>query len=221
MPSFVTLLPYVHEPSYWAMRETAHETLLAEALVLDNRKRNLGIAASRNIGALALAEQDADWLVEISPVTRFGPPGGLDFLDHLDKIDTYFGCWVVQSSTPVNWHCIAWHRTAFERVGYFDENFWPVYGEDGDFSRRLHIAAEEDGRVGTWGCVDVDAWITMHGHSSKLAGIEIDQGPLWEYYVAKHGGRPGAETVLRPFGNRKHGLDWWPKPPDVRSIMVA
>lgn len=212
---YVLLLPFVHSESYDRMVATLHQDVLDSAacvIVLDNTAHNRGCAASRNVGVRAMFDYDADWVIDVSPVTRFGPAGGRDFVESVAANDS----WVVQSSTPVNWHCIAWSRRMHERVGLWDENFWPIYGEDGDMSRRIHLAMAEDPPVGSsaarWDCVDTDAWITMHGHAAKLAGVWTDHERMWQYYVAKWNGRSGEETHVRPFG-LDVGLDWWPSPP--------
>lgn len=206
--SALVLCPYVHRQSFEEMFETMHPSLSGGALCLDNTETNRGAAGSRNVGARRILDQGIDWLVDVSPVTRFGPHAGLDFVAQLAGSDA----WVVQSSAPVNWHLIAWSRRLFERVGLFDENFWPIYGEDADMARRVHIAAEEDGRNAVWDCVDADAWVTMYGHSVRLAGIVPNMERCWTYYRAKWGGMSGAETYRRPF-NAGESLAWWPRPP--------
>lgn len=209
--SFVVLCPFVHKPSHDEMMATLAPELTAQALVIDNRTRNLGAAGSRNVGVAKLLEYQIDWLVDLSPALRCGPSGGVDFLEALER---YPDAWVVQSSAPVNWHCIAWHRRAFEAVGLFDENFWPIYGEDGDMAYRIGLAMPDQ----AWQCVDVDAWVTMYGHSVKLAGIEVDHRRIWNYYERKWGGLSGHERYLTPF-NSGQPLSWWPTPPDRRSIL--
>ena len=214
--TFLVLCPYVHRPSFDAMWESLAPELRDGALVLDNTRENLGAAGSRNVGARRVLAEGLDWLGDVSPVVRFGAPGGLDFIEQLRAASD---AWVVQSSTPVNWHLMAWARGMFERVGLFDENFWPIYGEDGDISRRIHVALAESGKTGAWRCVDADAWITMYGHSQRLAGIVADQPTLWAYYARKWGGASGQERFSRPFGDDSLPLSFWPTPPDGRSII--
>lgn len=211
--TFLVVCPFVSREQFDLMWAGMHPQLRDRALILDNTAANRGAAGSRNIGARLLAERDLDWMVDVSPATRFGPSGGLDFRDALAARPD---AWVVQSSAPVNWHLIAWHRRVYERVGLWDENFWPIYGEDGDFSRRIHIAVEEDQRGAAWECVDVDAWVTMYGHSLRLAGVKVDMARTWEYYRRKWGGLSGHETFVRPFGRKP--LDWWPTPPHAWAV---
>ena len=102
-------------------------------------------------------------------------------------------------------------------VGLADENFWPIYGEDADFSRRVHVAQAE-GWGGAWVNHPVDAWLAMVGHASKLTGIRLDFPRKWAYYTTKWGGLSGAETFARPFDDVDLPLSFWPRPPDPRAV---
>ena len=200
------------------MWDTLHPSLQADALVLDNTVRNRGAAGSRNVGARMLSEYGYDWLIDISPVTRFGPSGGLDFVA---QVEAEQDSWIVQASTPVNWHLCGWSRRLFERVGLFDENMHPVYGEDGDLAHRVHVAATEDVKPDAWACIDVDAWVTMYGHAQRLAGVQVDMERTIRYFDAKWGSGAwaGALKFDRPFGDERLPLSFWPTPPDPRAVQ--
>lgn len=213
--TFLVACPFVHAPSFEIMWGQLHPELRERAIPIDNTELNLGAAGSRNLAQRVAAERGVDWVVEVSPVVRFGPPGGLDFVRALED---HADAWVVQSWAPLNWHLIAWSTGLPKRVGLWDENFWPVYGEDGDMSRRIHLAAAEDGHAAAWACVPVDAWITMHGHSVRLANVQVDYPTIWSYYEAKWGGRSGEERFTRPFDAPDIPLSWWPSSPDPRAI---
>ncbi len=189
-----------------------------DVTVIDNTAENRGVAGSWNIGARQVLDEGADWLVSLSAATRFGPHRGLDFLAQLEALPD---AWVVESCAPVGWHLIGWHRRCFERIGLFDENHWPAYGEDADWSWRLLVAIDEDRPRAPWVKVEVDAWIAMQGHGSRLAGIRPDYDATWAYHVAKFGGLSGHERFRRPFDDESLPLSWWPVPPDPRSIIGA
>lgn len=213
--SYVIVVPYVHKPSKDRMMATLASELASEVHLINNSGTpNLGAAGSRNLGARLVLQQGADWHIEVSPATRFGPTGGVDFLNQLEQ---HPDAWVVQCSAPVNWHVIAWHRRLYEAVGLWDENFWPIYGEDGDMSRRIHLATAE--QPGTWACVDIDAWMIGYGHSVRLGGVKPDHEMLWRYYRAKWGGSHGAEHYTLPFNNPRNGLDYWPQADEPLSII--
>ena len=41
--------------------------------------------------------------------------------------------------TEEAWHCIGFTRKTFDKVGMFDEQFYPGYYEDNDYGYRLKI----------------------------------------------------------------------------------
>jgi GT2 family glycosyltransferase len=96
--------------------------------------------------------------------------------------------------------CFAIGEGAVERVGYFDENFWPAYFEDFDYHYRLGLAAApllwdertllEHQRSAT---VRRDRLIGLL-HPERLRRNE-------QYYVRKWGGLPDKETYVHPFND--------------------
>ena len=215
--NFVAVLPSIHPPYTEKCLAGMSSELRDRLMLVDNTERNRGLAASWNLGAQQVLDTGADWLVIVSAAVRFGTPGGLDFLDLLTDHDPA-ATWVVESSAPVNQHLMAWSRPMLEGVGLADENFFPIYGEDADFSRRVHVAQAE-GRAGWWEKKPVDAWIAMVGHATKLAGVQYDFPRKWGYYVSKWGGQSGHETFARPFDDPGLPLSFWPRPPDPRAVQ--
>lgn len=169
---YVVACPFVHRPSFDAMWATMAPALRSKAVVIDNTRQNLGAAGSRNLAARVAVERDADWVIEVSPVTRFGPPGGSDFVAN---VAMHHDAWVVQSSTPVNWHCIAWSMRLYKRVGFWDQNFWPVYCLAPDtpvLTADLRWVALDDLDVGAR-LVGVEEGAIGHGKSRRYIPSEI------------------------------------------------
>ena len=85
-------------------------------------------------------------------------------------------------------------KEAVERVGYFDEQFWPAYGEDNDYSWRMHLADLKKIQV-TVGVREPDPGTTSRE-------MNFDREALRERatirYVAKWGGIPGYEKLRTP-----------------------
>lgn len=218
--TFVGVLPSVHPPYLDACIATIADPFLAHVVVLDNTTHNLGVAASWNVGVRAMYAQDAEWLVILSAAMRFGDAGGLDFLAHLeaqtgDEWAIEAGPCPTDPTYGFGWHCIAFPRRTFDRVGLFDENFWPAYYEDLDFGHRIRCASGwEVGQDPMWPKVDVDATLASVAHGHKLGGIAIDPHKLAAYYEAKWGTMPGSSDRVfsTPFGDPQHGLDYWPAP---------
>lgn len=215
----VIVLPSIHPPYTEACLDGLAPDVAALTVVVDNTVENRGVAGSWNIGARRVLDEGLDWLVSLSAATRFGPCGGRDFIDLLDR---YSSSWVVESSVPVGWHLIGWSRELLERVGLFDENHWPAYGEDADMAHRVGVAISESDWPAyreAWRVEPVDAWLAMQGHGTKLAGVQVDMTKTWAYHRAKWGGLSGHETCRRPFGDPTLPLGFWPTPPDPRSII--
>jgi hypothetical protein len=218
--TFLAVLPSIWTPYTRECLSGMAPEVRSNLLVLDNTAHNRGVAGSWNVAAREVLERGLDWLVVVSAATRFGPSGGLDFLDALTPVDELGrDVWVVESGAPVGWHLIAWSRAhVLGPIGLWDENHWPAYGEDADMSRRIHVATNGYPRTGAWRNVDVDAWIAMRGHGTELAGVKTNMARSIRYHERKWGGWSGHERFTHPFDDPRKPLSWWPRPPDALAI---
>lgn len=174
---------------------TMDEGLRTDTLIVDNTEHNRGVAGSWNLGIDCMEQRRSDWLILVSASMRFGAPGGRDFLAEL----------VADTDSPavealfLGWHLIAFRRDTIERVGRFDEVFYPGYYEDIDYSRRaalaFHFAAPY------WRKVEVDASHAGHAHGILLGGVEVQSVKQERRYMRKWGGPKGAETYRHPYGD--------------------
>jgi hypothetical protein len=110
--------------------------------------------------------------------------------------------------------CMAIGRTAIERVGYFDQNFWPAYFEDADYFRRLELS----GIPQLWD----DRVLVEHNRSQTVRAdfllkcLHNERVQRNErYYIRKWGGLrgwggpdalPGLELFRHPFNDPDVGL---------------
>lgn len=207
MTAYVAVLPSIHLP--WTDRCLA-SCALDPILVVDNTTENRGVAASWNLGLAEMRRRRADWLIIVSAACRFGSPGGLDLIDHLENEPTALA---VEAAHGIGWHLIAFHRRAFDAVGRFDENFLG-YLEDVDFGRRILCKL---GEPPWWPKVSVDVAIAGFAHGIELGGATIDGEAQEAYYRAKWNGKRGEEGTCHPFG--RFDVGFWPTPPDPRSII--
>ena len=214
--SYLIVLPSIHPPSTERCLAGMAPALKDRLLLVDNSTLNRGLAASWNLGARVVLDQRLDWLVILSAGTRFGPAGGEDFVALLDRYDGV-STWVIESEAPVNQHLMAWSRPMLEGIGLVDCNFFPIYLDEADACRRVHVAQAE-GWGGEWEKEPVDAWVTMVGHATKLAGVRYDWDRSLNYYLSKWGGRSGDERFARPFNDPNLPLWFWPVPPDPRAV---
>ena len=169
-----------------------------------HQSRNLGVSASWNLiikTALSLGFHK----VFIGSNDTILSPGSL-------KASLSF-----QAGNPAGiWHLHAFNffaitRVAVEKAGYFDENFYPAYKEDQDYSYRCGLAGVK--RIaGIPGC-----------HAKHYGSATINSDPHYanlnsrthslnvEYYCNKWGGDSGNEMFKRPFNEMHNAIGWWPK----------
>jgi GT2 family glycosyltransferase len=96
------------------------------------------------------------------------------------------------------------HIKFFNRVGRFDENFWPAYYEDNDYHYRMRLTGYDAHYVAgpsyfhagsaTLGSFDFLRKMMHHHNFSKNT----------DYYVAKWGGMPHEEQFTRPFNGEEN-----------------
>lgn len=220
--TFVAVLPFVlHKWADKCIRSMSPE-LRRNTLLVDNTTTNLGVMRSHNLGRKKALEEDADWLIVVSAAIRFGPQGGRDLLaalhDHGDHR-------VVEAQDVFGWHLIAFSRDVLERVGEWDENFTPYGFDDLDYSWRIRLVYDIEPPL--WSKVPVQVTDAGMGHSVKVGGVDAPAKPRLAYHCAKWGvtlAEDGAKSFpeyTHPFNDPARGPEWWPTPPDERSLLPA
>ena len=142
---------------------------------------NLGVAASWNF--VIRARPAAPWWLIVNADIQFGA-GDLERLaDAMDRPGPRVACLYEFGAFAINAETV-------DTVGWFDENFHPIYFEDNDYRRRCHLAG-----------VPVVNLIsrTRHDNSATIAsGYARHNDRTFprngDYYAAKWGGPPGQET---------------------------
>lgn len=160
---------------------------------------NLGVAASWNL-IIRTAPADPLWLIANADTT-FGPGD----LERLAGEGEMFGPrWVGMNG---DWRAFAINAECVDRVGWFDENYHPVYCEDADYERRCTLAGVDwyfiDGAATHVGsvCYRSDERNARHNARTYPANLA--------YYQAKWGGPlRGGERYTTPFDRGGHVGDW-------------
>lgn len=204
MTSYVAVLPWVWEP----YRDAFMETCRLDVFEVDNRLDNLGVMRSHNRGVDRLRQDGSEWLIVMSAALRFGPAGGLDFMEHLDRME---GHRVVEAAGVFGWHLIAFHRDTLATIGKWDPNYSPYGFDDIDLSVRYQLAYGNGGQL--WDKVLVDVTDAGMGHSIKLAGVDALADPRIDYFRAKWGRHPGdghLPTYEHPFDDPANPVGYWP-----------
>jgi GT2 family glycosyltransferase len=89
-------------------------------------------------------------------------------------------------------------RFAFERVGRFDERFYPAYFEDNDYHRRMKLAGIKEAFVEDTGYEHVGSATLKSFSPEETQEHHRNFVRLRELYVLKWGGLPGAEIYETP-----------------------
>ena len=91
------------------------------------------------------------------------------------------------------------NSSTIEKIGWFDEKFYPAYFEDNDYHYRI--------RMNGFKAVKTNQALYFHFGSRTIKDDEkvkekcnIGYAANREYYIQKWGGEPGKETFKTPFG---------------------
>lgn len=172
------------------IKTAAHNNPMVQNAIWIVPPTNLGVAASWN---LIIRSFPADWWMLVNADITFSP-GDLELVQPNGA-----GVWCLYE-----FGAFALTGETIDRVGWFDENFHPIYFEDNDYRYRCHLAGVP--------VVDLPGQ-TRHDNSSTInSGYRRDNDRTFPengaYYQAKWGGWPGHETLETPFGLAV-GPDWW------------
>jgi len=108
---------------------------------------NRGVSTSWNDALIEMRDTGCDvsiitnddvWF-EIDDVDKIAEAA----VEHRDAYAIFCAGYHVGFDTPINCHgmsCFAMQPIALETVGFYDENFFPAYNEDVDYSRRAAMA---------------------------------------------------------------------------------
>lgn len=98
-----------------------------------------------------------------------------------------------------NWCVFILPRSTWQRVGPFDENFYPAYFEDRDYRYRMRLAGLTCMEAVMFNPFLYKESGTADRDRSVLNQFEKNK----EYYIAKWGGKPGHEKYRTPFNKSK------------------
>ncbi len=201
--TYVAVVPSIYRPYTDECLATCR---LEDVLVVDNTVHNKGVAASWNDGIDHMRARDADWLIVMSASMRFGPPGGLDFVEHLEANPEAHA--IAATDVKGGWHFIAFSRLALDTCGRFDQNFYPAYYEDIDYGTRLRFGLEFNHPK-----VEIEAYCKSVGHGTRLGKVKCDDQPCRQYMLDKWGDISNP-TWEHPFNNPDFPLTYWPDSAD-------
>jgi|SRR5579871_102643 len=103
-------------------------------------------------------------------------------------------------------------QRAIADVGWFDENFYPAYKEDQDYSYRMRLAGVREVNVDGAGG-DHFGSATIRSNPLYMARNAVTHGN-WNqnHYLMKWGGDAGAEKFTHPYDKPEWDHRFWPDP---------
>jgi GT2 family glycosyltransferase len=103
-----------------------------------------------------------------------------------------------ERAPSLGYACFAMNRVAFDELGCLDQNLFPIYCEDEDYSRRARLAGlREENCPGT----DVRHFgsAAIRVHPALMAQNQVTHAANFAYYHRKWGGPAGRERFAHPF----------------------
>lgn len=202
--TYQIVLPSIYAPFTRACLGTLHPELKDNILVIDNTVNNIGVAASWNKGIERMKERNTDWIIFLSATMRFGQPGGIDLIEQLKTTELM----VAEPEMGHQWHLMSIRREVIERVGLFDENFYPAYYEDSDYGQRIRYAFDHTFK---WAKIFIDVSSMGNAHGITHGKVRMSPDKNINYYIKKWGGLPGQQKYLFPFNNPNNPQSYWVK----------
>lgn len=157
--------------------------------------QNYGVPGSWNLGLA----KGADYTLILSASVRFGKP----LSEVLKLIPGY-----ANSTMCIfeGYHFVAISKELIKRMGNFDENFYPGYGEDQDWGRRLDILNIHPPSYYDLGNTTIGSGINKR--SGQWQWDRINTGRMEDYFLHKWGGHPGIWE--HPFNNPENPISYYP-----------
>ena len=191
-----------------------------------------GTAQGYNHGLRAMMGSDAEWALMVRPGTVF-EPGALKkatahLAQHLRDDPMKFGVGF-SAGESASWGAFAMTRRLVQKVGYFDENFYPAGMEAADMANRVRLA-------GFYGKNLQNVHTTHHSESAALELLEVEEvakransGASSEYYARKWGGAaecadlvaPACSAFHTPFNEPSRKLREWSIEPHRRAWIIS
>jgi len=165
-------------------------------MVIGVPSENLGCAGSWNkMGHVMLLTDDDALLIAADDILFECDTIG-EMLHAMETEDVDF-----VTAKPGGFSCFMVRKRLFDKVGYFDEQFWPAYFEDNDFHRRMQLS-------GICKEAEVDAQYE-HVNKGSQTVASFNRAEKHEHnqrfeknrdrYVAKWGGLPHEEKFDEPY----------------------
>jgi len=154
---------------------------------VEYQKENIGIPRSWNIGL----KKNHEWTFIVSSSVLFNKP----FSHIIEMLDNYNG---LMFRTTSDWHLCGINKKVVERIGYFDENFYPGYFEEVDFDHRCKSVGIKEFKK-----FEVDVVSQQFGGAFQ-DGLKFNIDGSRSYFNSKWG-----SDYSWPFNDPTKSIDYW------------
>jgi len=167
--------------------------------------KNLGVGPSWNLLARRYLKGQDDQLLICGDDVTLHPDAVEKLVATMVETNADFG-----SPDPLRttmhqmFSCFMVRWSLFEKVGYFDEMFWPAYFEDNDFHRRMKLAGAAEA-IAPCGYDHLNSGTMKKYTKDELELHHQRFRECQSYFVRKWGGLPGAERFTVPFDGKPEG----------------
>lgn len=176
-------------------------------------EEHVGVSGTWNAIIVFAFERDYDAVIIVGSDTEF-----VD--DYLEKWIEEFekGNYQFATSKEQGFNCFGITRECFDKVGTFDENYFPAYFEDNDYWHRVKISGYDVGDLGDptkfnhWGSA------TIRNNEWYNRANAYSYGINERYYRAKWGGHqdaPPESKYQHPFDKPELSPRFWQPFPEI------
>lgn len=182
-----------------------------ENIRLNDYRSNRGLARSWNDGILAALDDNADAIIILNDDVTIASD---DFARLAEGCHSHPDYGILTANgfnvRMDTWQDLAYavfgiNACAVHEVGLFDENYWPLYGEDVDYSRRMALAGVPFYNIGETDIIHRGS-ATVGTVSALAVQNQATFAANERYHRAKHGGGFGHEVFQHPFDDP--ALSW-------------
>lgn len=159
-------------------------------LTIIKSEKNIGVAASWNL-MCRLIFKDSEYALIMNDDIYFGKSE--EQINTLLKTNKkHFYC------SPMDWCIFAISKQTWDKVGEFDEVFYPAYFEDNDYSHRMKLKAFKIHHIAQFLPSIHRASMTMEKDESILRMFNKNK----KRYIEKWGGEPMREKYKIPYDGK-------------------
>lgn len=173
--------------------------------------KNYGLAASWNVGMRRAYEDNYNGVIILAASAQI-KTSLKEFIGLINQSEAESPKCKYLLQMPLALHCYCLTRRCVEVLGYFDENFWPIYVEDADYSYRSQLLKLNNEVVNFQKLGSVEpagASLTCNKEPKFMNLWFHNTDRIHKYYEAKWGGTHTNEKFTHPFNNPSIGVNEW------------